>query len=90
MRLFPALSSFVPTRLLQTPSLAALGCAAAVLAIIPMPTALGATSDGASRRIEEVIVRYLFHLRPVANDEAPLAAPVQRRAAVGNAGIADG
>ena len=32
-------------------------------------------------RIEEDIVRYLFHLRPVANDEAPIAAPVQRRAA---------
>ena len=32
-------------------------------------------------RVDEVIVRYLFHLRPVANDEAPIAAPVQRRAA---------
>ena len=32
-------------------------------------------------RIEEDIVRYLFHLRPVANDEAPIATPIQRRAA---------
>ena len=32
-------------------------------------------------RVDEVIVRYLFNLRPVANDEAPIAAPVQRRAA---------
>jgi preprotein translocase subunit SecA len=32
-------------------------------------------------RIDEVIVRYLFHLRPVANDETSIAAPVQRRAA---------